>query len=270
MAHPLRRLLTVLLALLWLAAPAATLAQTFPKLTGRVVDDAHLLTPDQAAALTQKLAGLQQRTGRQLVVATIPDLQGYEIEDYGYRLGRTWAIGQKGKDDGIVFIVAPNERRVRIEVGYGAEGVVTDALSALIIADEVTPRFKAGDYSGGIDAGVDQLIRLLQLTPEEAQRYAAEVAAKQKREGERADIGVAVVVIGFILFFVILPMAMRRRHGRHYRGGWGPVVIWGPGFGGGSGSDSWGGGGGGSWGGGGGGFSGGGGSFGGGGASGSW
>lgn len=96
------------------AAPAA--AQTFPQLTGRVVDDAHLLTPAEIADLTQKSQALEAQSGRQLVVATVPSLQGYPIEDYGYRLGRAWGIGQKGKDNGVILLVAPNEHKVRIEM----------------------------------------------------------------------------------------------------------------------------------------------------------
>src|SRR5690349_20790781 len=112
----IRRLLALLLLLL-VAVPAA--AQTFPKLTGRVVDEAGLLDPAREAALSQKLQTLEQQTGRQLVVATLPSLERRTIEDYGYRLGRAWGIGDKEEDDGVLLIVAPNERKVRIETGYG-------------------------------------------------------------------------------------------------------------------------------------------------------
>ncbi|MEO5640498.1 MAG: TPM domain-containing protein, partial [Sphingomicrobium sp.] len=131
-----------LLAFVLLAAPAS--AQTFPPLTGRVVDNAHLLSASQTVDITSKLAALEAGTGRQLVVGTIPSLEGRTIEDYGYRLGRAWAIGQKGKDDGILLLVAPTERKVRIETGYGARVFVTDAVSSVIIRDVITPRFKAG------------------------------------------------------------------------------------------------------------------------------
>ena len=106
------------LLLIFVATPAA--AQTFPPLTGRVVDQAGLLRPEQALDLTSKLEMLQAQTGRQLVVATVKSLEGRTIEDYGYRLGRAWGIGQKGKDDGVILLVAPNEKKVRIETGYGA------------------------------------------------------------------------------------------------------------------------------------------------------
>src|SRR3546814_3028549 len=101
-------------------------------------------------------------------VATLPDLQGYDISDYGYRLGRAWGIGDKEKNEGALLIVAPNERKVRIEVGYGLEGIMTDALSSQIIRNAITPRFKAGDLPGGIDAGVDAIGKLLTLPPDEA------------------------------------------------------------------------------------------------------
>src|SRR3546814_226030 len=152
------RLLACLLALL-LAMPAA--AQEFPKLTGRVVDAANLLSPAAEAEIDAKLANLEATTTRQLVVATIPDLQGYDISDYGYRLGRAWGIGQKQEDNGALLIVAPNERKVRVEVGYGLEPVLTDGMSFLIINNDIVPRFKGGDMAGGIEAGVDAIAKQL-------------------------------------------------------------------------------------------------------------
>src|ERR1700761_555322 len=145
-------LATLAFALLWIAAPAVA-APTFPPLTGRVVDDAHVLDDTTKASLTAKLEDLEQRTTRQLVVVTLPSLQGYEIEDYGYQLGRAWGIGQKKLNNGVLFIVAPNEKRVRIEVGYGLEPILTDALSSVILNSAVLPRFRAGDFNGGIEAG---------------------------------------------------------------------------------------------------------------------
>jgi len=257
----LRRLALILALLAF--APAAW-GQTFPALSGRVVDAANLLDPAQEQALTQKLTAFEAQSGRQLVVATIPDLQGYAIDDYGYRLGRAWGIGDKARNDGALLLVAPNERRVRIEAGYGLEGILTDAMAARIIRNAITPRFKAGDFPGGIDAGVTDMTKQLSLPPEEARALAAK-AEQDARSGDSG--GMTALWIGmFVLFFVILPMLSRIKGSKSYRGGRGPVVIWGPGLGGGG----WGGGssGGGGWGGGG--FSGGGGSFGGGGASGGW
>lgn len=261
----------------FIGSPAS--AQDFPKLTGRVVDQADLLTPEQEASLTAKLAGLETQSNRQLVVATISDLQGYDISDYGYRLGRHWAIGQDGKgesekDNGAILIVAPNERRMRIEVGYGLEPVLTDGLSSSIIRNDITPFFKSGDFNGGINAGVDRIVTQLTLPPEQAARVAEEAALNENRSN--ADGGDLFLVIFwlFVFLFFILPIIISiARGGKKHRRGrdrhWGgPVIIWGGGSSdwGGRGS-SWGGGGGGF---GGGGFGGGGGSFGGGGASGGW
>ncbi|MFL6862824.1 MAG: TPM domain-containing protein [Allosphingosinicella sp.] len=258
----------LLLALALIAAPAA--AQDFPKLTGRVVDAADMLTPAQEAGLDQKLAGLEQATSRQLVVATVPDLQGYPIEDYGYKLGRAWGIGQKGANNGLILLVAKNDRKMRIEVGYGLEPVITDALSGQIIAETMTPAFKRGDYAGGIEAGVDALAAQLQAPPEEQERKAM-AASGRAREHRESGSFFPLIFWGIVMAFVIVPAILRRAGGRRYgRGRHGPVILWGPGLGGwgGGGGSSWGGG---SWGGGGGGgFSGGGGSFGGGGASGGW
>jgi len=274
----LHRACLLLLALLMLALrPDAALAQSFPALTGRVVDAANILDPGTEAQITQKLAGLEQTTGRQVVVATVPSLDGNEISDYGLQLGRAWGIGEKDKNTGAVLLVAPNERRMTIQVGYGLEPILTDALSGRIIRDVITPHFKADDMPGGIDAGVNEIIRILELPPEEQRKLAADVG-RQQQQFDGQDIGSAVFVLIIIFFFVLLPIMRGMRGGRRYRGGISPIVIWGVDAalrgafrdhdddGGG-----WGGGGGGGWGGGGGGgFSGGGGSFGGGGASGGW
>src|SRR5205085_810281 len=134
--------------LLLLAAPAA--AQTFPALTGRVVDEAHLLSAAQVQDLTSKSEALEASTKRQFVVATVPSLEGRTVEDYGYRLGRAWGIGQKGKDDGVILLVAPNEHKVRIETGYAARVFLTDAVSSVIIREAILPHFKQDppDYGG--------------------------------------------------------------------------------------------------------------------------
>ncbi len=140
-------------------SPVATL--TFPVLLGRVVDDAGLLPAPDREALTQSLAELEAKTKDQLVVVTLKSLQGTTIEDYGYQLGRTWGIGQKDKDSGVLLIVAAAERKVRIEVGYGLEGILTDAATKVIIEGSILPRFKVGDYPGGIRAGAADIAQLL-------------------------------------------------------------------------------------------------------------
>ena len=137
-------------------------AITFPPLTGRVVDEANLLNPQQKVRLSAKLEALENNTTDQLVVVTLKSLHGYDIADYGYQLGRHWGIGQKGKNNGVLLIVAPNERKVRIEVGYGLEGILTDALSDRIIRIAIIPRFRDKDFAGGIEAGVDAITHILQ------------------------------------------------------------------------------------------------------------
>ncbi|HMG46170.1 MAG TPA: TPM domain-containing protein [Allosphingosinicella sp.] len=260
------------LALL-VAAPA--LAQTYPPLTGRVVDLADLLTPGQEAELSRKLEALEAASSRQLVVATFPDLQGRTIEEFGVGLGRAWGIGQRQANNGVVLIVARDERKVRIEVGYGLEGIMTDAISSRIIRNDIVPRFRAGDYPGGIDAGADAIIAQLQAPPEAAEANARQAAAAESGRHRRGGGSFLLLIFWVIvLLFVLFSMIRRGIGGKRYRRGRrGPVIIWGPGLGGGGwgggSSSSWGSGGGSSWDGGGG-FSGGGGSFGGGGASGGW
>jgi uncharacterized protein len=240
-------------------------AQTFPKLTGRVVDAANILPADEEARLTQKLESLEKQSQRQLVVATVPSLEGYEISDYANRLFREWKLGNKTRNDGVLLLVAPNERKVRIEVGYGMEGIVTDGLSFLITSNEILPRFKAGDMPGGIEAGTDALIKQLALPPDQAQKIAAQ--ADQQRQGNGGDLSIGTVIfILFVIFFFVLPILRAMSGGGRRAGGFSSPIIWFPG-GFGDDDDDRGGGG---WGGGGGGFSGGGGSSGGGGASGSW
>ena len=266
------------LLLIFVLSPFPAHAQTFPKLAGEpVVDAANLLDPAQETALNAKLKSLEASTGRQLAVATIPDLEGRDIADYGYQLGRAWGIGKQGTNDGVVLIVAPNERRTRIEVGYGLEPVLTDAYSSVIINTVMIPRFKAGDYPAGIDAGVDAIAQQIQLPPEEAAARAAQAqaqAAAQARQSDGGGIPGAFIMLIFIGMFVVLPLLRSFGGRRHRRGsGIGEVLLWSAINAAVNSSDNdggWGGGGGGFGGGGGGGFSGGGGSFGGGGASGGW
>ena len=268
-------------ALLALVAAPLAAQPEFPELTGRVVDNADLLSPAEEAELTARLEALETQSQRQLVVATIPDLQGYEIGDYGYQLGRAWGLGDAERNDGALLIIAPTERKMRIEVGYGLEPYLTDALSFMIIRDTITPRFRDGDMAGGIMAGADAIIAQLQLPPEEAQRVAQQ--AQETRESDGGFPIGGLIWFAFVFFFFILPMLRGRGRKRRYRkrSPWGDsardIILWevgkavarglSDGDGGG-----WGGGGGGFGGGfgGGGGFSGGGGSFGGGGASGGW
>jgi len=245
------------------AAPPALADPTFPALTGRVVDDAHVLSAQTQADLTAKLAALQAKNGDQLVVVTVPSLQGDTIEDYGYKLGRAWGIGQKGQNNGVLFIVAPSEHAVRIEVGYGLEPVLTDALTSVILQQAVLPRFRSGDVEGGVVDGTNAIAQQLGLDPADAQAQAAaaeQAQAQQQVAGHRAPAIPTFLIVLFV-FFVI--SAILRRGGGG--GLWALPFLFMGGGGGFRDND-----GGGFGGGGGGGFSGGGGSFGGGGSSGSW
>lgn len=274
----MKRALALLFVLgLWLGTalpiPATARANIqFPALTGRVVDGADILSPAEEAALTGKLAALESQTTDQLVVVTVASLNGYEIADYGYQLGRSWGIGQKEANNGALLIVAPNDRKVRIEVGYGLEGVLTDAYSSIVIRNDILPYFRENNFYGGIDKGVDALIYQMTLDPEDAAARAAQMA---EENSEGADGTGAILIGGAILFGIILLLGAvagaasggrgRRLHGAADGVG---AVLWttaqiasmiassgGGGRGGGRG---------------GGGFSGGGGGFGGGGASGGW
>ncbi len=247
------RLLSAVFAFLCLLTPALA-APNFPALTGRVVDGANILSTTTKEDLTNKLAALEQKTSRQLVVVTIQSLQGYEISDYGYQLGRAWGIGQAKLNNGILLIVAPTEHKVRIEVGYGLEPIVTDALSSVIIQTQVLPKFRTGDFNGGVEAGVDALVQQLSLDTSEAEARAA-AAEQQPSRGDQGGGGIS----GFLILLFIAIAIFR------VFGGWGllPFLFMGGGRGG-YGGGGWSGGGGGGW------SGGGGGSFGGGGASGSW
>src|SRR6202163_3667693 len=153
------RLPVALLALAW--AGLAAFAANFPALTGRIVDQANVIAAETRNAVEPKLADLEAKSGIQLVVATVASLEGLEIEPYANALFRSWKLGEKTKNNGVLLLVAPNEHRVRIEVGYGLEGTLTDALSKVIITNAITPRFKAGDFNGGIARGVDDIITVL-------------------------------------------------------------------------------------------------------------
>jgi len=154
---------SALLAALFAALlTAATLAATnLPELTGRVVDEAHILSPVATAELERKLADLEQKSGIQLVVASVPSLDGEEIEPYATALFSTWKLGDAKQNNGVLLLIAPKERLIRIEVGYGLEGTLTNAACSIIIANAIAPRFKAGDFSGGVTRGVDEIITAL-------------------------------------------------------------------------------------------------------------
>lgn len=228
--------------LLWAAMLQA--APSFPVLSGRVVDEANLMSRKQAHQLTQQLAAFEQRSGIQLVVVSIDTLAGDSIEEYGYQLGRHWGIGQKDKNNGVLLLIAQDERKVRIEVGYGLEGALPDAIAANIIQSRILPAFKRGDMVAGIVSGTQAIMQAL------AGEYKPADTAKHDEGGGP-------------WLFVLVVIAMIILH--NLRGGGGPggrrrAAYLAGGFGAGRSGGGFGGGG----------FSGGGGSFGGGGASGGW
>jgi uncharacterized protein len=244
----------VAIALALAFAPAAA-DPAFPELTGRVVDDADLLSYTDKVAITADLKALEDKSSDQLVVVTLPSLQGYAIEEFGYQLGRKWGIGTEKLDNGVLLIVAPNERKVRIAVGTGLEGTLTDALSRIVIENSILPRFKEGDFAGGIKNGVRDIA--LVLTGDAAE---VEARAKARQEAESPLFFWLILILWLAIFLWIaysIWRSARYAAPSGQKGSSGPIFVPGP---------SWDGGG---WSGGGG-FSGGGGSFGGGGASGGW
>ncbi|WP_043767930.1 TPM domain-containing protein [Algiphilus aromaticivorans] len=252
-----------LLVALLLALPATVWAQSapeFPELTGRVVDRAEILSPEVETRLTQMLQAHEQASTEQVVVVTVPELQGLPIEDYGYQLGRHWGIGQKGEDNGALLIVAQDEQKVRIEVGYGLEGRLTDAESSVIINRVITPAFRQGDFQAGIVNGVAAMIQVLGGEP-----MAASQGRQSRAPKEKPNAG--LVSLLFLLMMTVV-FFIGSRGGRGGRGG--AALLGAALLGGAMGGRGGGGFGGGGFGGGGGGFGGGGGGFGGGGASGGW
>ena len=248
----------VTLAALFVWAALALAAPTFPELTGRIVDAADVIPQATRAALAPKLEALETKSGIQLVVATVKSLEGQAIEPYANELFRHWKLGEAAKNNGVLLLIAPNERKVRIEVGYGLEGTLTDALSKIVIANAIAPRFKAGDFGGGVERGVDDITTILTTDAAEWQKR-----PQVREEPSGFDQLLPLLIFGLVIFIIVRSMAGPRRMGpagRSMSGG--PIIFLPPGGGG------WGGGTGGF--GGGGGFSGGGGSSGGGGASGDW
>jgi uncharacterized protein len=251
-----RPLAARLVAAAWLALMTMVLAGpasaelSFPALTGRVVDEAGIIDAARHATIAQQLAELEAKTTDQVVVVTLTSLQGTTIEEFGVRLGRHWQIGQKGKNNGALLIVAPTERKVRIEVGYGLESVLTDAVTRTIIDVAIRPKFRAGDFPGGIAAGVDAILNV--LTHDDSEWKARAAATPEQ------DAWIPLLFFALVVVFIIIVFVQTIRGGPRHRGG---NFVIGPGSSGwssssGGSSD--------------GGFSGGGGSFGGGGSSGDW
>jgi uncharacterized protein len=238
----------------------------FPLLTGRVVDQAGVIPVATRDAIETKLRDLEGKSGIQLVVATVKSLQGGDIETFANELFRTWKLGEAKKNNGVLLLVAPAERKVRIEVGYGLEGTVTDALAQVIIASAMVPSFKANDYPGGIERGVDGIISVLTT---DAQEWHAKTRVRSEDQESLFDVLFPILLFLVIVFIFRHMVGSARGPSGTLAGSRGRTIFipyGGPAWGGGTSWDR-----GSSWGGSqGGGFSGGGGSSGGGGASGSW
>jgi uncharacterized protein len=249
----------------WLFVSTIAVAIDVPPLRGRVNDYATVMSQEQVKSLESRLTQFEQETGHQVAVLTIPTLDGEDIEGFSIRVAENWKVGKKGFDNGVILVVAVKDRRLRLEVGYGLEGVLPDAIAKQITSNYIVPRFRSQDYAGGIIAGIDAVLRVIKKEP--LPESARKKGGKQGSElSSFAMIAITLGLFGLLAFAA----ASRRRNqmwatrGRHH-----PPIIWGGGgFGGGGGYSS----GGGFFGGGSdsGGFSGGGGSFGGGGASDSW
>ena len=196
--HPV----ATLMVLLW--AVVAAFAVTFPPLTGRIVDQANIISAETRNSIEPKLVELETKSGIQLVVATVTSLEGQEIEPYANELFRNWKLGEKIRNNGVLLLVAPNERRVRVEVGYGLEGTLTDALAKVIIANAITPRFKAGDFGGGISRGVDDIITVLTVDASEWQkRPSLRLDSQQTRDP--VNWFIIALVIAFMTLFIVSP-----------------------------------------------------------------
>lgn len=250
--------LTILTLLMVLLVPFGSALALYDRPSGRVNDFANIISPENRALLEARLKDLDSKTTIEMVVVTVPDLEGRTVEDYTVDLAKKWKIGRHDKNNGVIFLTAPREKKVRIEVGYGLEGDLTDAVSRRILSSIVVPYFKRGDFNGGIQAGVNAVIGV--LAPLNATDSAQPSMAAKRRPDPR-DQGSGLVTLIFIglLFIIVLLLSIFRRRRRGFYGGGGGGFYGGGGFGGGrggsGGSD---------------GFSGGGGDFGGGGSSDGW
>lgn len=191
-----------------------------PPLRGRVNDLAGLLSPDQANRLDGELAQFEQRTGHQIAVLIIPSLEGDVLEDFGIRVAESWKIGQKGFDNGVILLIVQNDRKLRIEVGYGLEGVLPDAIASRIIREVIVPRFRENDFNGGIEAGVDAIMKVTQgeTLPETA----------KGRRGESSSRDIATVLLPLALLLPVLISQLlvprSRKHGLMLGGTLGAVI----------------------------------------------
>lgn len=196
---PVRRkfvLYWIFALILALTFPFLASALDVPPLTGRVVDLAHVLPASTAESLTAQLAAHETQSSNQVAVLIIPSLEGESLEEFSHRVATTWKLGQKGTDNGALLLVAIGERKVRIEVGYGLEGTLTDARSAQIIRNEIVPRFRDGDLPGGVTAGVTAIVKTIEGT------YQAPEKAAPRQESDVIGQVVVAVVAGLLVGLV--------------------------------------------------------------------
>ena len=234
------------LALLMVTVEVGADQTPFPKLTGRVVDQAGILSESVEGQLSAAFKRYETQTSNQVVVATINDLGSKTIAQYGYMLGRHWGIGQEGKNNGLILLISKHDRELRIEVGYGLEGLMTDALATSIVHHTIVPFFKRGDFDGGVIAGSNQILEVLSGKKVQLPRVSS-------RKPERNSLLMGLMIFIFLLVFWGLPTFLRIRYGyggSYYPGGsLGGVDAFdsfsggfsggGGGFGGGGGGGSW-------------------------------
>jgi uncharacterized protein len=164
-----------------------------PPLTGRVIDLAHVLPPNTVESLTARLKAHEETTSNQVTVLVLPSLEEEPLESFSHRVATTWKLGQKGTDNGVLLLVAIKERKIRIEVGYGLEGALTDARSAQIIRNEIVPRFRAGDAPGGVAAGVDAILKTIEGT------YQASDKTAPGLDSDAMGQVVVAVIVGLVV-----------------------------------------------------------------------
>lgn len=226
MSRPIRSWLALLLAMLAIAAsPAGAALPARPD--GPVLDQAGVIPDAEETALNRKLRDYTRATGRSVIVATVSSLDGLEDEEYAQKLGEAWGIGGSTTEEGVLLLVAPTERKVRIHNGRGVQDRLTDAMSGRIIRDSIVPLFKQGNYAAGIAAGADRIIEVLNLSPADAKAIAEAEAAAAAQVGGGEDGTLASAAFWIVLFLVFM-LAFGRRGRRGRRSGIDPgVVLWG-------------------------------------------
>lgn len=232
MAHAFAWLRTGLIVLAAALISVAAQAQDYPpRPTGPIYDGAEILSPATEAELDQRLRDYNRDTGRAIVVATIPSLDGEPIEPYATGLFSHWGIGGEKRDQGLLLLIAKEDRKLRIEVGYGLHPYFGGIMAGRVINDVIVPRFKQGDFDSGVTQGIDAIVAHLARSPEDAiaVEEAAKAAEAQRQNEGGFPVG-AVIWIAFIVFFFVLPMLRGRGRRRRYNSPWGGVardiILW--------------------------------------------